>query len=126
MIDDKFMVAFAEEVKFHLNMLNESKYKLFLRRENCDPRLKNIQSLPIPGIIDNMLLLETEIPLDYEIYVEIKGSIIYIQKYIKFDLNDPNSIDDMKLLFNDLSKLNALYSTCRTLCCKNTYRALLG
>ncbi len=55
-----------------------------------------------------------EIPLDwYELCIEIRDTTLIINGVLKFDLNDPNSIDKIKAEFNDTATLTKKISRLR-------------
>jgi hypothetical protein len=105
---DTIAAAIAHEIGFtcylRSHIGNESKYCWRLKRDSNDPRLIGTPSIPIP---DNYSVNPcSEIPIDYEVYVTIEGDTIHINNSLRFNIQDPKSIDKIKEAFTNLTALN--------------------
>lgn len=95
---DKIAFSIAKEVRFACYKRAEGQYAF--KTDNAgtqSPPLTGISAGPNPCY---------EVPLEYyEIYVTIEGSILKLHHILRFDLNDPDSLDKIKDEFSDLNRL---------------------
>lgn len=94
---DKIAFSLAQEVGFTCYKQREGEYSFRKEGIGCGPCLYGRSAGPNPC---------GEVPLEwYELCIEIDGSWLFINGVIKFDLNDPNSIEKFKAELADTEAL---------------------
>ncbi len=103
---DQIAFAIAKEIGFECYKKVEGEYVLKKNDAGAmSPPLYGHSAGPNPC---------GEIPLGwYEVYLEIKGNIMTLNGAVRFDLNDPESLNKFKAEFQDLERLEQKISNRR-------------
>lgn len=94
---DKIAFTLAQELGFESYKQRDGEYSFRKKGIGCGPCLHGRSAGPNPC---------GEAPLEwYELCIEFQGSDLFINGVLKFDLNDPASIDKIKAEFTDTEAL---------------------